>query len=299
MALPRIRQPLFDPMITADFRISPSDGVYARREHCDGVHFAVSGSRAIPQGVLNKYTPPAIVSELRWALDPTGEFPQSSLVRLDDGRWLDPRAHPALKCVGRMKTLARRRLMSAATAHRDMPSRRDHARSRRDMVRHRHRLARESVAAVRRGLPSTVPVPRPRLRRDPGLSRRDPQPAEPVRPSRSPDRRHAVAGTPRGDVHGPGLSQRHSASLGEPPHRVEELPALLLRGLRIARGEGPGYAVLHVVVEDGHAEALERGVHGGDLREDVDAVTVVLDHALDAAHLALDPVQALGQRLLL
>ena len=45
-------------------------------------------------------------------------------------------------------------------------------------------------------------------------------------------------------------------------------------------------------------ERLERGVDGRDLREDVDAVAVVLDHPLDPAHLALDPVQALDERVL-
>src|SRR5207253_11194842 len=43
----------------------------------------------------------------------------------------------------------------------------------------------------------------------------------------------------------------------------------------------------------------ERGRDGGDLGEDVDAVAVVLDHALDAAHLPLDPMQPLHERLLL
>ena len=56
--------------------------------------------------------------------------------------------------------------------------------------------------------------------------------------------------------------------------------------------------MVHVLVEDAEGEALERRVHGGDLREDVDAVAVVLDHPLDPAHLALDPVQALDQLFL-
>ena len=60
----------------------------------------------------------------------------------------------------------------------------------------------------------------------------------------------------------------------------------------VAGRERAGDAVVHVVVEDPEGEALERGVHGGDLREDVDAVAVVLDHPLDPAHLALDAVQA-------
>ena len=36
----------------------------------------------------------------------------------------------------------------------------------------------------------------------------------------------------------------------------------------------------------------------GDVGEDVDAVAVVVDHPLDAAHLSLDPVQTVHERLL-
>src|SRR6266496_2262011 len=57
-------------------------------------------------------------------------------------------------------------------------------------------------------------------------------------------------------------------------------------------------AMTHVVVEDLEGEAVECGRHGTDLCDDVDAVTVVLDHSLEAADLALDPVQTLDQHLL-
>ena len=53
-----------------------------------------------------------------------------------------------------------------------------------------------------------------------------------------------------------------------------------------------------VVLEEPGADLLERGLDRGDLGEDVDAVAVLLDHPLDAAHLSLDAVQAPGQRLL-
>ncbi len=53
-----------------------------------------------------------------------------------------------------------------------------------------------------------------------------------------------------------------------------------------------------MAVEDQEREAVERGRDGADLREDVDAVAVVVDHLLDAADLALDAVEALRQRLL-
>src|SRR5664279_4680264 len=57
-------------------------------------------------------------------------------------------------------------------------------------------------------------------------------------------------------------------------------------------------AVLNVVFEDLQGDSLERRIDGRKLREDVDAVAVVLDHLLDPAHLALDPVQALDERVL-
>ena len=57
-------------------------------------------------------------------------------------------------------------------------------------------------------------------------------------------------------------------------------------------------AVLDVLVEQLERDALERVRHGGDLREDVDAVALVLDHPLDPADLALDAVQPLDERVL-
>src|ERR1700675_655354 len=58
-------------------------------------------------------------------------------------------------------------------------------------------------------------------------------------------------------------------------------------------------AVPDVVLEQLHREALERGRDGGDLREDVDAVPLLLDHPLDPAYLPLDAMQALDQRILI
>src|SRR5207247_6515849 len=56
-------------------------------------------------------------------------------------------------------------------------------------------------------------------------------------------------------------------------------------------------AVVHMVIEHLEAQALQCGSDGGDLGQDVDAVAVVVDHALDAAHLSLDAVEALLERL--
>ena len=54
-------------------------------------------------------------------------------------------------------------------------------------------------------------------------------------------------------------------------------------------------AVCDVILENLEPEALERGLDGADLREDVDAVAVLFDHPLDASDLPLDPVKALDQ----
>src|SRR5215207_2135029 len=84
----------------------------------------------------------------------------------------------------------------------------------------------------------------------------------------------------------------------EPLDRGEELLALLRGGLLVARGKGVGDAVTHVLVEDFEGDALERLRDRADLREQIHAVAVVLDHLLDPANLALDPPQALAERLL-
>ena len=57
-------------------------------------------------------------------------------------------------------------------------------------------------------------------------------------------------------------------------------------------------AVLDVVLEHLQRNRLERCVDRGELREDVDAVAVVLDHPGDAPHLALDAGEALEQLVL-
>src|SRR5207237_10767863 len=86
--------------------------------------------------------------------------------------------------------------------------------------------------------------------------------------------------------------RRTSASLREAANGREELLRLLARSPLVTGGERLRHAVLDVVVEDRDGEALERGRDGAELGQDVDAVPVVVDHALDPPHLALDPVQA-------
>jgi len=53
-----------------------------------------------------------------------------------------------------------------------------------------------------------------------------------------------------------------------------------------------------VIVEQAQRHLFQRSLHRRDLSEDVDAVAVLGDHPLQAAHLTLDPAQAPKQLLL-
>jgi len=48
----------------------------------------------------------------------------------------------------------------------------------------------------------------------------------------------------------------------------------------------------HVIPEHFFLDAAERGAHGRDLRDDIDAITILVNHFGQAANLALDPAQA-------
>src|SRR6202034_1775350 len=54
---------------------------------------------------------------------------------------------------------------------------------------------------------------------------------------------------------------------------------------------GLGDAVTEMILQQAERHRLQRPRHRGHLGEDVDAVLVVLDHPLQAPHLALDPAQ--------
>src|SRR4051812_11586557 len=72
-----------------------------------------------------------------------------------------------------------------------------------------------------------------------------------------------------------------------------------LAGPRVLLGVRPiDDAVARVVVEEPERDLVERRLHRGDLRHDVDAVAVVLDHSLDAADLPFDAAQTLEQLVL-
>src|SRR5215218_7358753 len=78
----------------------------------------------------------------------------------------------------------------------------------------------------------------------------------------------------------------------EPRDRLGGLADLLV-GLVAAGARGVDDAVAHVLLEQAEGDRLQRLRHGGDLGEDVDAVLLVLDHALQTAGLALDAAQPL------
>src|SRR3954452_23422033 len=85
-----------------------------------------------------------------------------------------------------------------------------------------------------------------------------------------------------------------SAAAHEPPDRGHEL----LGAVVLLRLGALDHAVAGVVVEEAERDLVERRLDGGDLGQDVDAVAVVLDHPLHAAHLPLDAPQALEQLVL-
>ena len=81
-------------------------------------------------------------------------------------------------------------------------------------------------------------------------------------------------------------------------HHAPDSCHQLLGALFLLRVRAANDAVVRVVVEQAQGNLVERGLSSGDLRQDVDAVAVVLDHPLDAAHLPLDATQPLQQLVL-
>jgi hypothetical protein len=47
-----------------------------------------------------------------------------------------------------------------------------------------------------------------------------------------------------------------------------------------------------MILQDLLLDPPQRRTHRRDLRDDIDAIAVALDHASDSAHLALDPAEA-------
>src|SRR5262245_2804941 len=71
-----------------------------------------------------------------------------------------------------------------------------------------------------------------------------------------------------------------------------------LRGLLVALVRPCRRAIANVGVDESEGDLLDRGLHRGDLREDVDAVAVFLDNARHAAYLTFDARQPLQKRIL-
>ncbi len=72
----------------------------------------------------------------------------------------------------------------------------------------------------------------------------------------------------------------------------------LLGGVVPTLAHGVGHAVRQVVVEQLQRHGLERLGGGGHLLQDVDAVPVLVHHALEAPDLAFYPSQPLLDRVL-
>jgi hypothetical protein len=76
-------------------------------------HPAKKGTSGL--GFTNKYNTYSILNELRWALEPSAEFPRESIVQLTETAWYDPNTNPTLEFVGLEETLERRRLIQTVT----------------------------------------------------------------------------------------------------------------------------------------------------------------------------------------
>src|SRR5215218_3184571 len=124
-------------------------------------------------------------------------------------------------------------------------------------------------------------------------SRSSPTTSSRRRASTSSRIRSARASAPRLRT-GRGVAAASLARLREALHGREQLVRLRPHLRLVARGDRACDAVVDVVVEHLQAHVLECGHGGADLRQDVDAVALLLDHLLDPAHLPLDPAQPLA-----
>src|SRR5687767_2994345 len=91
------------------------------------------------------------------------------------------------------------------------------------------------------------------------------------------------------------MRRRLSATAHQPADRAHQLVGELL-GCSFTTTLDD--AVASVLVEQPQRDLVERGLDGADLRDDVDAVTILLDHLLDPAHLSLDAAEAVEELVL-
>jgi len=134
-AFQRLRQTRFIPHVVPKFKLCRDDKFYAIGScFARGIENALAAQNVIVEsaapefaklqpakretsglGFLNKYNTYSILNELRWALDPSAEFPRDSIVQLTKTTWYDPHANPTLDFVGFEETLERRSLIQAVT----------------------------------------------------------------------------------------------------------------------------------------------------------------------------------------
>ena len=135
LAFQRLRRPLFEPVIRPGFKIRADDKLFAigscfaRGIERSLLHHNFDVVSAAPEfaalqpankemtglGFTNKYNTFSIYNELRWALDPTAEFPRDSIVEVDGGLFWDPHITGALEPAGRDETFRRREMIQMVT----------------------------------------------------------------------------------------------------------------------------------------------------------------------------------------
>ncbi len=135
-AFQRLQSPFFTPLFSAGCKIDRADRLFAIGScFARGIERALLGRKmqvlsAAPEfnafetinpgvtglGFTNKYNTYSILNELRWALDPAAEFPQDSIVELNDGLYYDPHTNPTLPAADRAETLRRRSILMEVNA---------------------------------------------------------------------------------------------------------------------------------------------------------------------------------------
>src|SRR5471032_3002391 len=88
----------------------------------------------------------------------------------------------------------------------------------------------------------------------------------------------------------PRLPRRSRSRPDQPGHRRRRLGYLGVR-LRATGLDRLAHAVSKVPIQQADSHLLQRAGGRGYLGQDVDAVAVLVDHALQPTHLALDPTQ--------
>ncbi len=84
------------------------------------------------------------------------------------------------------------------------------------------------------------------------------------------------------------FSRRHPVRPSQHLHQFRDLLALIGA---VAGGDRAFHAMRDMVAQHFLLDAAQRRAHGGNLRDDVDAIAVLLDHAREPAHLSFDPLQ--------